>query len=138
MEIMSLHPLEPIPAVRRLETDRPDLLAVEIAGHVTGADVENLFGLLEGAYALHRKLDLLMRFVDHEGVDWSEVSRETAEEGREHAARHIRRCAAIGDREAAKRFMHMFAPSPEGEARRFAAGEEAEAWAWMNSSGTAG
>jgi hypothetical protein len=38
-----IHPLERIPAVRRLDTDRPDLFAIEIKGTVTSADVENLF-----------------------------------------------------------------------------------------------
>ena len=45
--------LEEVPAVRKIETDRTDLLAVDIVGHVTAADAENLFGLLEAAYALH-------------------------------------------------------------------------------------
>ena len=55
-----MHPMDSVPAIRRLDTGRTDLLAIEIAGAVTGADVENLYGLLEGAYALHDRIDLLV------------------------------------------------------------------------------
>ncbi len=50
-----MHSLDPVPAVRRIETDRSDACAFEIVGHVSPADIENLYGLLEGAYALHRR-----------------------------------------------------------------------------------
>lgn len=131
---MSLHPLERIPAVRRLDTNREDLFAVEIAGHVSEADIENLYGLLEGAYTIHPQIDLLMRFVNHDGVDWTDVPSDTVEAGRSHAARHIRRCAAIGDSSVTKRFLRIFAPAEEGEARSFAAEEERQAWDWMEAS----
>ena len=131
---MSLHPLEPIPAVRRLDTTRPDLFAVEIAGHVSEADIENLHGLLEGACLVHPQIDILMRFVDHDGVDWDDVPTRTIEESRESAARHVRRCAAIGDSSVAKRFLRIFAPAESNEAHRFAAEEEEKAWAWLDAS----
>ncbi|TJV02209.1 MAG: STAS/SEC14 domain-containing protein, partial [Mesorhizobium sp.] len=59
--------LEDVPAVRRIDTDRDDLFAIDVVGHVTAADAENLFGLLEAAYALHPKIDVLVRLIDHEG-----------------------------------------------------------------------
>ncbi len=40
------------PSVRRIETDRADAYAFEITGHITSADMENLYGLLEAGYAL--------------------------------------------------------------------------------------
>lgn len=129
---MSLHPLEPIPAVRRLDTTRSDLFAVEIAGHVSEADIENLCGLLEGAYLVHPQIDILMRFVDHDGADWSEVPAATIEDGRTQAARHVRRCAAIGDSAVTRHFLRIFAPAGNSEARRFSTGEEPEAWAWLD------
>jgi hypothetical protein len=45
--------LEQISVVRRLEVDRHDLQAFDVVGHVSSAAIENLFGLLEAAYALH-------------------------------------------------------------------------------------
>ena len=65
------------PSIRRIETDRSDACAFEITGHITAADVENLYGLLEAEYALHDKLDLLVLIHDYEGFDWSAAFTET-------------------------------------------------------------
>lgn len=126
-----MHPLESVPAVRRLDTDRSDVFAIEITNHVRAADVENLYGLLEGAYALHDRLDLFVRFRDCDGVDWSEVSHDTARDGREHAHQHIRRCAIVGPDAVARELRGFLDLSNAGETRRFGSEEEAEAWAWI-------
>ena len=89
--------LQSVPAIRRIETDRDDLFAIDVVGHVSAADAENLFGLLEAAYALHQRIDVLVRLVDHDGVDWTDVSDETLKQGTVHALEHIGRCAAIGE-----------------------------------------
>lgn len=122
--------LEAVPAARRLDTDRPDLFAVEMVGHVSANDVENFYGLLEGAYALHTPLDLLVRIVDHDGVDWGEIDHATIEAARAHASRNLARCAIIGDDDAAYAILRIIRP-PESHTRRFAAGDEAEAWTWL-------
>src|SRR5687768_6180026 len=49
----AMRPLEPVPAIRRIETDRADLCALDVVGHLTSADLENAFGLLEAAYVGH-------------------------------------------------------------------------------------
>ena len=122
--------LEPVPAARRLETDRPDLFAVEVVGHISANDVENFYGLLEGAYALHTPLDLLVRIVDHDGIDWNDVDRRTIEAARDHASRSLARCAIVGDGDAAGAFLRIIRPD-EARTRRFATDEEAEAWRWL-------
>ena len=81
-----MRPLDTVPAVRRLETDRSDVLAIEIAGPMTGADVENLYGLLEGAYALNDRIDLLVRWPDGEDVDWNGIASDTLRAARDEAA----------------------------------------------------
>ena len=126
-----MHSLDPVPAVRRIETDRGDACAFEVVGHVSAADVENLYGLLEGAYALHPQIDLLIRMVDFEGIDWSEVSPETRQTGREHAFAHVRRCAAVGDPDWTGEIGGWFSEPPPGEVRHFPADQEAEAWGWI-------
>jgi hypothetical protein len=118
------------PSIRRIDSPRPDLFAVEIAGHVSAADIENLYGLLEGHYTLHERVDLLIRIVDNEGVEWNAVSPDTVEEAKEHAKRHIVRCAVIGEDRATRRFADIFS-SPEAETRHFAADEEDDAWEWL-------
>lgn len=119
------------PAIRRLDSPRSDLFAVEIAGHVSASDIENLYGLLEGAYALHERIDLLIRIVDNEGVAWGEVSPETVELAREHAELHIARCAAVGENRATRRIAEIFSP-PGAELRHYPADDEDAAWEWLN------
>lgn len=125
-----MHPLDRIPAVRRIETDRSDVFAIEITGYVTGADVENLYGLLEGAYALHDRLDVLVRMQDYEGSAWEEISSSTAREGRRHALEHVQRCAAVGDPDWTDRAAGFFEKLPV-ELKHFPADAEADAWAWI-------
>lgn len=128
---MSIHRLDPIPAISRIETDRSDVFAVEIKGHVTAGDVENLYGLLEGAYALHDQIDVLVRLVDYEGTEWAAVDTHTTEEGRNHALRHVRRCAAVGDPDWTGQAGGYFKPDLPVELRHFPLEAEEDAWAWL-------
>lgn len=124
--------LESMPAVRRIETDRTDLFAVDVVGHVASADVENLYGLLEAAYALHPKIDVLVRMIDHDGVDWADVHEDTVSDGKAHAREHIRRCASIGEPDWTADLTGWFTSVEPVELRHFAAEDEAAAWAWLD------
>ena len=53
--------LDAVPAIRRIDTNRDALFAIDVVGDVSPADAENLFGLLEAAYALHPRIDVLVR-----------------------------------------------------------------------------
>jgi hypothetical protein len=123
--------LEDVPAVRKIGTDRTDLLAVDIVGHVTAVDAENLFGLLEAAYALHPRIDVLVRLVDHDGVDWPEISEDTLKQGKTDALQHIARCASIGDPDWTPSAQGWFEPTLPVVIRHFEAADEAAAWQWL-------
>ncbi len=88
--------IDPLPAIRRIDTDRDDLCALEVAGHFTSNDLENAYGLLEGAYAMHDKVDLLVRIKDYDGFDWGAVFDESTIRGKAQALRHIRNYAVVG------------------------------------------
>lgn len=121
--------LEAVPAVRRIDTDRDDLFAVDIVGEVNAADAENLYGLLEAAYALHAQIDVLVRLTDFESADWSEISRQTLEQGQTAALGHIRKCASVGGPDWTG---YARGELPEGvELRHFPADREADAWRWL-------
>lgn len=126
-----MRPLERVPAVRRIETDRADAFAVEITGEFTSADAENLCGLLEGAYTLHPHIDLLVRLVDVETVDIADLSPRTAEFMRNHVAQNVGRCAVVGNGGWASRVTALFEPGSGAEARHFSPEEEADAWEWI-------
>ena len=121
--------LTSLPAVRQVETDRPDLYAFDLVGHISPADVENFYGLLEAAYALHPTIDVLVRVIDQEGLDPAIASRRTIDEGKTHAREHVRRCALVGDTRAMPAIERFFASS--AELRHFAENDERLAWDWV-------
>jgi hypothetical protein len=121
--------LTSVPAVRQRETDRSDLYGFDLVGHISPADVENFYGLLEAAYALHPTIDVLVRVVDQEGLELANASRKTLDEGKTHAAEHVRRCALVGNTRAMPEIGRFFAAS--AEVRHFTDKEEAAAWDWV-------
>nr|WP_156315295.1 STAS/SEC14 domain-containing protein [Mesorhizobium japonicum] len=123
--------MQSVPTIRRIDTDRDDLFAIDVVGHVSAADAENMFGLLEAAYALHQRIDVAVRIVDHDGVDWANVSDETLKLGAAHALEHIGRCAAIGMPDWTADARHALPTSSPIEFRHFDAEDEAEAWEWL-------
>ena len=128
-----MHPLDAVPAVRRIETDRENLVAIEIVGPLTGPDVENLYGLLEGAYTLHETIDLLVLASEDDDVDWSRVSDETIEESHDHARSHIRRCAVVGGSNGVASVLKAIGKTSRGEYRHFGADERDAALEWIGS-----
>jgi stage II sporulation SpoAA-like protein len=121
--------LTSVPAVRQVETDRPGLYAFDLVGHISPADVENFYGLLEAAYALHPTIDIVVRVVDQEGLDLANTSRRTIDEGKTHAREHVRRCALVGNTRAIPEIERFFASS--AEVRHFAEKDEGLAWDWV-------
>lgn len=129
--------LNTVPAIRRIDTDRADLLAFDVVGSVVPSDAENLFGLLEAAYVLHSKIDVLVRLVDFEGVEWAGLSDETLEGGKARALEHVGRCASVGGPDWTNSAQGLFTRIPL-ELRYFAAEHEAEAWIWLGARPLAG
>lgn len=123
--------LERLPAVRQITTDRRDVFAIELTGEFTSADAENLCGLLEGAYAISDRIDLLVRIVDLTQIELSDLSAETAGLIRSEAKSHIGRCALVGDTAWVSEISHLAFTGAELEIRRFAPEHEADAWQWL-------
>jgi len=119
------------PSIRRIETDREDAYAFEITGHITSADMENLYGLLEAGYALHDKVDLLILIHDYEGFDWSAAFTETTMVGKTHALRHIRKYAIVGGPGWMRGVIGFFKPFISLEMSHFEADQAAAAWEWI-------
>lgn len=124
--------LESVPAVRRIDTARRDLHAFDVVGHVSSADVENLFGLLEAACAIDPRIDVLLRIIDNEGFDWREVSPDTMRQGKALASEHVGRCAVVGDRAGLAASRGIFLDAKPVEFREFPSEDEEAAWAWVD------
>lgn len=123
--------LEAVPAIRRIDTNRDALFAIDVVGDVSPADAENLFGLLEAAYALHPRVDVLVRLTDHGSVDWANISSETLRQGVADALEHVVRCAAIGEPGWTSFAVGLFPRSLPFEFRQFASDREEDAWQWL-------
>lgn len=127
-----MHPLERVPAVKRLETNRADVFALEVSGEFTSADAENLCGLLQGELSLIDRIDLLIRLTGVDSTDLSNVSEDTVETMRALVNEHVTRCAVIGQTSRAARVERLFSAGTKAELRHFTDDEEAQAWAWID------
>jgi hypothetical protein len=121
-----------VTAIRKIETNRDDLLAFEIAGHITSAEVENFYGLLSGAFTQHETIDLLIRLVDYEGVDWPTLFSQTSSDMRKEALKHLKHYAVINGPLWLEASIALVQPFLSVEIRSFHADDEKEAWDWLN------
>lgn len=121
-----------VSAIRKIETNRDDLFAYEIAGHITSAEVENIYGLLTGAYSQHETIDLLIRLVDYEGMDWPTLFSQTTQDLRKDALKHLKNYAVINGPLWLETSIALVQPFLGVKIRAFAADDENEAWAWLN------
>lgn len=119
------------PSVRRIETDRDDAYAFEITGQIAATDIENMFGLLEGAYELHDQIDVLVLVHDYEGFDWSALWHEETYLDKARAFKHIRKYAFVGGAGWMKTGATLVRPFMPMEIRQFDLDELDEAWAWI-------
>ena len=121
-----------IPNIRKIETTRDDLYGFEVTGHITAADVENIYGLLAEAYSRHPRIDLLVRLTNYDGWDWNVITRETTMIVKTKALRHIRRYAVVGGPEWIAGMIRLFNPFLSIEMKHFASDEEGAARAWLD------
>ncbi|CAN0656002.1 SpoIIAA-like [Nitratireductor aquimarinus] len=119
------------PNVRRIETDRDDAYAFEIVGHITAADMENLYGLLEGAYEVHDKIDVLVIIHDYEGFDWHAAFKEQTMISKTNALKHIRKYAVAGGPAWMGTTIAFFRPFFSMEMEYFPYEKVEDAWNWL-------
>jgi len=119
------------PSVRRIETDRPDVYAFEITGYIEAADIENLYGLLEGAYQLHDRIDVIVLVHDYEGVDWSAAWKDQTFLKKAKALKHIRKYAVVGGPGWMQAMIGIAKPFLSIEMKHFELDEADAAWEWI-------
>ena len=122
---------KPPASIRRLDTDREDVFAFDVVGHIAASDVENIYGLLEGAYSLHDKIDMLMRIKDYDGVDWDAAMRDLGLLGKSDALKHIRLYAIVGGPGWIGPMISVSKPFFSVEMKHFGEENEADAWKWI-------
>ena len=122
---------EDIPVIRRIPTNREDVFAFAIEGHLDDASLENLYGLLDAAYETHEEIDLLIRLTGYEGVDWTAAFSESMLSMRAKSLTTLRHYAIVGGPLWIQASITLMQPFLSIELRAFEADEENEAWEWL-------
>jgi len=123
---------EDIPVIRRIPTNRDDVFAFAIEGHLDDASLENLYGLLDAAYETHEEIDLLIRLTGYEGVDWTAAFSESMLSMRSKSLKKLRHYAIVGGPLWIQASIILMQPFLSIELRAFEADEENEAWEWLS------
>jgi hypothetical protein len=119
------------PAVREIETDRPNLLAFEINGRIRGSDMRLLIPLFDAAMKAQPKLRVLVKIVDFRGVSLDALRAEGLVAMKMKGLRQVERYAIVGGPDWMKTIADRLGPWVPVETRHFPAAREAEAWAWL-------
>ncbi|PQZ30199.1 STAS/SEC14 domain-containing protein [Ochrobactrum vermis] len=123
---------EDIPVIRRIPTNREDVFAFAIEGHLDDASMENLYGLLDAAYETHEEIDLLIRLTGYEGFDWTAAFSESMLSMRAKSLKKLRHYAIVGGPLWIQASITLMQPFLSIELRAFEADEENEAWEWLS------
>lgn len=119
------------PALSQLKTERDDVLAFEIDGHLTSEETDRVYATLEAAYGRHDSIDLLIRMGRYDGFDWDALFSQSTYQGKLHALKHLRRYAVIGGPAWFATAIRFFNPLFHVDVRHFEYEAEAEAWRWI-------
>ncbi|MEX3010020.1 STAS/SEC14 domain-containing protein [Hoeflea sp. TYP-13] len=119
------------PAFTQLKTERDDVYAFEINGHISKQEIEEAYQILEKAYEKHDKINLFVRMGRYDGFDLSALFSDITYAGKLHAIRHMRRYALVGGPAWIANAIRFFAPLFRMEVRHFELDDEAEAWRWI-------
>ena len=123
---------EHIPVIRRIPTNRDDVFAFAIEGHLDNASLENLYGLLDAAYETHEEIDLLIRLTGYDGFDWTAAFSESMSSMRAKSLKQLRRYAIVGGPLWIQSSIILMQPFLSIKLRAFEADEENEAWEWLD------
>jgi len=123
---------EDIPVIRRIPTNREDVFAFAIEGHLDDASLENLYGLLDAAYEGHDEIDLLIRLTGYDGVDWGSAFSESMLSMRAKSLRHLRRYAIVGGPLWIQASVTLMQPFLSIKMKTFESEDEPKAWEWLS------
>lgn len=124
------------PALKIIDTDKPDVLGFEIDGRVTVQELEALVRAFQPALDRGEPLRVVGRVRDFGGVEMSAYANRDYFEMKSRMLRHVERYAVVGGPDWLKSWIAMLDPLFRVDMRHFQADEEAQAWAWVGASPT--
>lgn len=119
-------------SIRRLANTRPTLLAFEIAGKISKADIEDMARRIEQAFDVHDRIDILLIMSDFEGLDAGAVFDGEALGAQWRSIRHVRKYGVVGAPAWARAMIEFSDILSPVEAKTFDLEAQAEAWAWID------
>lgn len=118
-------------AIRRRETPRPTLLAFEIAGKISKADIEDMARRVDEAFDAYDRIDMLLIMSDFEGMDADAIFDREALGAQVRSVRHVRKYGVVGAPGWARAMIEFSDFLSPVEAKTFDLADEAEAWSWI-------
>ncbi len=119
-------------AIRRLPQPRLTLLAFEIAGKISKADIEGMARQVDEAFDAHDRVDMLLIMTDFEGMDAGAVFDREALAAQVRSVRHVRKYGVVGAPAWARAMIEFSDFLSPVDAKTFDLAEVAAAWAWIN------
>lgn len=119
--------------IRKIPTKRDTLVAFLIDGHMTADDITSVYTELLAIYKQHDKIDLLVKFENFDGFDWSAIFSDTTYAAKTQSLHHIRRYAIVGAPGWMSAIATAFDPLFSLEMKTFNNEEEDAAWEWLES-----
>lgn len=120
--------------IRLLSDGSDGVLAYEIDGRITQADVDRVLAPLETQMAGDARINLLVRFKDFDGFDPAILTNGTLLGTKMSAITHLRRYAVIGAPGWMRSLAATFAAVMPFEMKMFDSADDAAAWEWVRAS----
>lgn len=119
-------------AIRFLPTNRDDVLAFEVDGLMTAGEMPDVIRHVDGQLAAHDKLRMLARIKNFDGFEPSILTQSGLIPMKFSAMKKVERYAVVGAPGWMRKLVTTMAPVIPGMTMRtFDAGDEADAWAWL-------
>ncbi|MGO4573291.1 STAS/SEC14 domain-containing protein [Microvirga sp. 2TAF3] len=119
------------PAVRLIETTRPDVIAFEVSGRIRRDDMHLLIRAFEQALGAHERLRVLVRIMDFNGVTLEALREEGLASVKMRGWRQVERYALVGGPAWMATMTGWATPVARIETRHFELAQEGEAWRWL-------
>jgi len=118
-------------AISRLASPRPTLLAFEIAGKISKADIEDMARQIDSAFDAYDRIDILLIMSDFEGLDMDAALDREALGAQMRSVRHVDKYGVVGAPAWARAMIALSDFLSPVDAKTFDLVEADRAWAWM-------
>jgi hypothetical protein len=118
-------------SVRLLGTTRPDVVAFEVDGRISGEDMKDLVARFDEALTAHQRLRVLVRVVEFDGVTSEALRAESLWSVKMRGLKQIERYALVGGPDWMERIVQWSTPLLPIKTRYFDQTEEQLAWDWL-------